>query len=573
MKKYKLIEQAVEGDEEPKKETTVDNGDLLKKMRDTYKCSFLQGGIVKGAVGEMGPHVERVANKDSKSPGVFTAGDTLYIMPDFTFHVYTKGGTSPDGKKIKKVFKKDAGKWACAAYQKEGMSAIEDKQALTKIQQDEINKITDPNNPNYAGYVKSCDTRDIADGNCKQVDLSKIAGSIFKEPNKYFVYQRVGFSNKVSGTSDAESVKKRLTDLGWLIQKPEAADMYRYTEVDLYKNPKYPQYANVFSKTTRMWAPIDPSKFGNQEVETALSQARDDYKSQKVDRGQCKTTIDLLYDFAKKGMKMDPLKAQPARDLIKMCVRQLNFSNPFVNKKIEFLSKLPKENIFSLNESSKPSLKSLIHENLVEIANKKKRSIIEGRIIENRLKFIFENYEKDQNKDKLFRAIIHEFDYLHKQGFDENSLNEGVLGQELFSFLFGRMGGGGVDQFIEWFVQGLLAGLGLPRESFWSKLIAISFANIEREDLGKLFRMDCDYVTSMISKSFVEAGIQSMVNAKTPAGDFISGWIRNSIDSWFRSTFEDDFQMFLKDKVCPILAKFLTNKTEVENKLETKMLS
>lgn len=563
MNKYNLFEQGVEGvdDEEKKSTPKQDDGEFLKKLRDTYKCSFLQGGSAKGAVGDMGPHIEKVATKDSKNPGIFSVGDTLYIMSDFTFHVYTKGGVGADGKKIKKVFKKNAGKWGCPAYQKETVSAAADTQSLNQSQQAYIDNVI-----KEKGYVQLTPQQqsEVDMGRYAPVDLYFENAKLFPEKGKYFLYKRSGEIQTARKTPQQDEIINDLKKKGYTAEEPAVTESDKWVKVNLrtHLGGKYSQY---FQKDFFMWQPL--SNVNPQEILATRKQTLDAYS---VNRRECRQTIDTLHTFWAKGIPFNSdSDLTVMKDHAKRCLKQKEFGRG-VDKKVAKLASLPKTEPFSLAESKKEDLKSMIHENLLILSESKKKVILEQTIVKSRIGFVFESYEKHQDADKLLSDLIYEYSYLHDQGFDDSLLFE--QDGTLLGWGLGRIGGGAMDTILERFIQGVLKGMGVDPNGWFATILSVAFGNLEYTDLPKLFRFDCGYITGLISKTMLEVIIKKFVKFGDK-GDVISDMLRNTLDSMFRNSFEDKFQEMLKDKLCPILAKFTTNATEVNKELETKVMS
>jgi hypothetical protein len=242
-----------------------------------------------------------------------------------------------------------------------------------------------------------------------------------------------------------------------------------------------------------------------------------------------------------------------------------------VDKKVNALMSLPKSDKYSLAESKKINLKTSIHENLLQIKENKKTLVLEQKIIKNRFQFIIESYKKDKDDDKLFRNLVYEFNYLHEQGYNDTLINE-VSGEGLLSWFLGRTGGGAVDTFVERMVQSLAKGMGFDPNSAWTKLFSIAAGNIEMSDLPKLFRLDCGYISSLMTKSVVELALKKL--GERAGLDIIGDMIRNTMDSMFKSEgFEKQFQDALSKHLCPLLAKYTTNISKVDQGLTNKLMT
>jgi hypothetical protein len=566
MKKFKLNEQSVEGDDKvsPDKKVEVkDDVATLKKMRDVYKCSFLEGTTIKGPIGNQPAHALKIAATDSKTAGLYSVGDTLIIKTDFTFDVFTKGGTDASGKKIKRVFKtgEKGGKWKCASYQKETTTVTSDTTQLTSMQRKFIEDLKKSEGLVELGPDKK---EEINSGRWEKVDLNLKDGSLFPEPKKYYLYKRVGERNIAPETPQQDQIITSLEKIGYMKVEPSEAESQKYIKVDL-REMEGGKYKKYFSTPFYMWQPIT-----SVNVQDILSQRKATLDIYSVNRKECRQTIDTLHTFYFKGIPLNDNDRIQLKNHAKRCLKQKEFGRG-VDKKVAKLAALPKTDPFSLAESKKPALKSVIHESLIKIKENKRTLVLEEKIIKNRFKFIIESYKNDRDDDKLFRNLVYEFNYLHNQGYNDALLNE-ISGEGILSWFFGRAGGGAVDTFVERMIQALAKGMGFNPDSAWTKLFAIAAGNIEMSDLPKLFRLDCGYISGLMTKTIVELGLQKL--GKKTGLDLIGDMLRNTLDSMFRSEgFEQQFQDALSKHLCPILAKFTTNASKVDQSLTNKLMT
>ncbi len=564
MRKYKLNEQGVEGDEPAKATTQTDPKTFLSSLKDTYKCPFLQGANDLPMKDNFA--LQRIADKDSAN-GNFIKGDKIIIFSNFTYDVCVQPyevEVDENGKKVKKKKCKDVIKgkpWKCTAYQKETVSAAADTQSLTKSQLQYIEDLK-----KQKGYVSLTPQQqsEVDMGRYKPVDLYYENAKLFPETGKYFLYTRSGEIQTARSTPQQDEVINDLATKGFLKEEPAISESDKYVKVNLrtMEGGKYSQY---FRKDFFMWQPI--SSIDPQKILATRKQTLDAYS---VNRKECRQTIDTLHTFWAKGVPFnsDSDRLQ-LKNHAKRCLKQKEFGRG-VDKKVAKLASLPKTDPFSLAESKQGELKSMIHENLIHLSQNKKKVILEQNIVKNRIGFVFESYDKHQNIDKLIGDLSYEYNYLNDQGFNDSLLFE--QDGSLLGWSLGRLGGGGVDTIMERFIQGLLAGMGVDPNGWFASIVSIAFGNLEVTDLPKLFRFECGYISGLISKTMVEVLIKKLVKFGDK-GDVISDMLRNTLDSMFRNSFEAPFQEMLQSKLCPVLARFTTNAEKVNNELETKVMS
>jgi hypothetical protein len=586
MKKHKLIEQET---------TTAPQADTIDKLRDVYKCSFLlaynpSANNGKGAgyfekdvtvKGGQGAYIG-IAAIDAPG-GQFVKGDKVYIWPDYTFVVckppFEKMVKGADGKMVKKsgcnsfsptgadknpeirYGRNGLDGWVCKARQKETVSAAADTQNLNQSQIDYIDEVI-----KIKGYIKLTPQQqsEVDSGKYAPVDLYYENAKLFPEKGKYILYKRSGETQMARSTPQQDEIINDLIKKKYVKDEPAISESDKYIRVNL-RTLEGGKYAQYFQKDFFMWQPI--SEVNPQEILAKRKQTLDAYS---VNRKECRQTIDTLHTFWAKGIPFDSDSDRiQLKNHAKRCLKQKEFGRG-VDKKVAKLASLPKTEPFSLAESKQDNMKSMIHENLIHLSQNKKKIILEQDIVKHRIGFVFESYDKHQNIDKLLSDLIYEYSYLHNQGFDDSLLFE--QDGSLIGWGLGRIGGGGVDVLKERFIQGILQAMGVDPNGWFATILSISFGNLQFADLPKLFRFDCGYITGLISKTMLETIIKKFVKFGDK-GDVISDMLRNTLDSMFRDSFEDNFQEMLKNKLCPILARFSNNATQVNKELETKVMS
>jgi len=572
--------------EPPKNQQNLDEKKFFEDLYGTYKCPYLfvdKEKTKRGSFHETkeGKKAFKVVKNYDHSQGNFKSGDTLYLYSDFTLDRYTN-----DGKNKKNE------KWFCKAYQNQSSkSQAGSGVGLTDDQKRYVDQMIKDNN-----YVLLNNTttptpeqRAAIDQNVyAPIDLSKFNRALFPEEGKYFLYQVVGKiqpknvedAAKAGGQMEGIIARLKEAPYNWIDNPPSVDQLQNYVKfnpidhsIDLGGKEfqsQFPAFGTVFSgKSYKMWVPKSSPIFKDARENGKLQKAAQE--TTNVDRKGCKLAIELLYkDKFEKREILAPQDIIQKKEYVKMCMAQKEFRRG-VDKQVEALAALPKEDKYSLAESKSKNLKSNIHESLVNLKQEKQTILLERKIVKNRLKLVVESYERTGNKTKLFKNLVYEFNYLHEQGFNDKLISETATDGGILSWLLGRSGGGIVDAFIERLIKYLAGRMGLS--PFWANFMAIAFGNLEKEDLPKLFRLECSYITGILSKTSIEMILQKL-SERAKINDTLSSILRNTLDSMFRdSGFEQSFQNALKTHLCPLLSKVSSNMTKVDQNLQTKVLT
>lgn len=215
-------------------------------------------------------------------------------------------------------------------------------------------------------------------------------------------------------------------------------------------------------------------------------------------------------------------------------------------------------------------LKNKIHKTLLEVQENKKKSILENKIVKNRLKIILEdkNMYKKKNKEKLFSNLTSEVVYLKNQGYNSEMINEGLI--DIITSLFGDKS---EVIFTTWKDQGLnwlMEKLEISNDKELSEKIKHKFSNVLISEIPELFT-DCDKVTDMIVDAMVE-----VFQERLKEGFFeSSGAERILQESVLEMTSHEDFQdsveVKLKNTICPLLSKISANMSNQENDIKSKI--
>lgn len=230
--------------------------------------------------------------------------------------------------------------------------------------------------------------------------------------------------------------------------------------------------------------------------------------------------------------------------------------------------------VTGVNESRDRILKKIIRENLIEISQIKKKSLIqENKIIKNRFLIISESGKPKtkQQRDKFVDSLLSEIFYLKSQDFNETLINEQFL--EIIKSFFGNAPEGIFNTLKERFAQFVLDKFGIDNDGYIGNIIIVTVGNIPIGDYfnGKIF--SCDYLSDLLSKSIGEGIVRKIQNDRGMEGPFYD-ILRNAMVETFEDTkFGQKIENFIGDLICPSLSG-VKNKMELAGEtLKDKALS
>lgn len=217
-------------------------------------------------------------------------------------------------------------------------------------------------------------------------------------------------------------------------------------------------------------------------------------------------------------------------------------------------------------------LKKTIHKTLLEVKDKKKKTLLENKIIKNRFKIILEdkNMFKKKNKEKLFSQLTSEVVYLKTQGYDNKMINEGL--SDIFKSLFGTGADSIFQTWKETGVAWLIKQLGFNPDSTVARFIEVAFANVPISEIPSLLT-DCDKVTKIIAKSMYETylkGLQQNIGMGNMVGDVMRNAVTEVIDG---TEFIQKLEGGLSNIICPILGRVSSNMTKQEDGIKSKLFA
>ncbi len=175
-------------------------------------------------------------------------------------------------------------------------------------------------------------------------------------------------------------------------------------------------------------------------------------------------------------------------------------------------------------------MKKELKQKLVEAKEIKKTMLIEEKVVETRIKSIFENesdikYFNGLPKKKKLQyslALIREIAEINKLEF----INEQFDFMDILKSLFGRAFGGVIESAAEPLIGSILSKVGFKDDSYLKRTL-ISLLTSKPSDLIKAFG-DCKVFTKIFVRALIEAyvmGLQKEFNADS----MIYNTIRNTL--------------------------------------------
>lgn len=207
------------------------------------------------------------------------------------------------------------------------------------------------------------------------------------------------------------------------------------------------------------------------------------------------------------------------------------------------------------------SIKKSIKSNIQELQEKKKKNLIETKIVKNRFNIISEGVNlKSKIKTKnLFNSLLSECNYLKNQGFSDKVINEGFL--EVMGDLFGQEGPQFWDTVKNRLSEYLTSKFNI--DGWMKDKIIEGIGSVEMDEIPLLFT-DCRFLVKKVTDAAMEGFNESL--EIQGADNTVPGIFRNSLDNILSS---DDYRRKLEDSfttiVCPAMGQISKN---MEDKLE-----
>ena len=217
------------------------------------------------------------------------------------------------------------------------------------------------------------------------------------------------------------------------------------------------------------------------------------------------------------------------------------------------------------------TLKNKIHNELVEVKEKKSSLVVEHRIITKRFKTILENKElfKKKNKSKLFNILTNEVHNLKSDGFSKKQINESLT--DIFKSLFGSQADPVFNVWKDQGINWLITKLGIDPNEDTAKLIHKEFSNVIVSEIPELLT-DCDKVTDMIVNAMSQS-FQNKLSETEPSSEASRILIDTITEMIGREEFQDSVEVKIKNLVCPLLLQVSLNMVNQEKEIKNRIFS
>jgi len=311
-----------------------------------------------------------------------------------------------------------------------------------------------------------------------------------------------------------------------------------------------------------------------------------------MNKENCRNLIDNYYQAFQSKLPIPQLEIDDAKDFVIACrdndlIKKDKFLSNKFSKTLEALQYAPTYKFrdgttisYKLSTGSESGfvresvLKRIIRENLNELSESKKKSLVEEyNIINTRFKIISESGKPKtkKQKEKFVDDLLSEMFYLKSQGFNDRLINEQFL--DIIKGFFGNVPGGIFDTIKERFVQLILEKLGIGTDGYLANIFIATIGDIPVGDYanGKIF--NCEYLSNAISKGVGE-GIARKIQKEQGMEGYLYDIIRNSlVDMFTDSSFGQKIEGAIADLVCPSISKIKDKMDLAGETMKEKALS
>jgi len=449
--------------------------------------------------------------------------------------------------------------WECLDFKKT-TSRTDDSTQMTADQAEYVKDMV------ARGQIQTTKPSDYEtnQGKWEWIDLNRMNPTLFKEPNKYFVYRQSGLMGKLK--NQYPNVEKVLNQNGWTFDEPDIDTEAYASRRDI--RIQFPKYTELFPNGLYIYYTGNTrSTKQRQLVSTLMADIEKSVDS--PDGKTCRDAINILWD-AKQGYDKKVIyfsgdtELETVRNYVKQC--QVKFERNLFrflgggakDKYEELKSKKHGPNgvmKFNLSEN----LNSLIKKKLISLKEQKENNKIVKNIVENRLRMIVESAKKDKNIGRLSLQFMGELNQLNEQGlvnedFGENLKN--IFGSDLSSM---------PKTFFENIFDKILTKINMNDSSLKKSLVLMSEKN--PLEIVRAFK-DCDSMSILIAKSIVEILHNNINSEKNLTGQGLSS-VKTLIGQEIK---KDEFIQKVKnnidDLVCQEFAKLTSNAENLISKIK-----
>lgn len=401
------------------------------------------------------------------------------------------------------------------------------------------------------------------------IDLNSRNSKLFPEPGKYLVYKQKGEVNVTSPQQD--NIINALIGKGFQKAQPDANRSEFFIKVNLQtiENGKYKEY---FSQPFYMYQPIE-----NVKIEDLLKDRQTKFDSQKVDKKQCRQTIDVLYTAYVKNYKLEDAERVSLKNYAQRCSEQKNFVFGVKNKLEKLMTLNPKDPSklsLKLKNENNGELKSLVRESLIEVSDNKKRMLTEERnIVKTRMNLLTENVniKSKKSREKFCDDLLNEMIYLNRQGFDRVVINEGFF--DMIKGLFGNSGEAILQTFKQKIAEWLMDKFAPDgfKNTWLGGIMVNAISDTDISDIPKL--TECGFLTKTLAKAISEE-ITKKLLVKAGADGTFYDILRNAVfESLEDSSLGQKIEGKLVEIVCPKLSGVKSKMDNLGSLMKEKALA
>jgi len=365
---------------------------------------------------------------------------------------------------------------------------------------------------------------------------------------------------------DQKEYLKRLESIGWTTKRPPVMDLDNevYLGFNLKSGKKHGE-KDIDPKDTSYDDVKGYAKYFSNNVKPVYVYKINTEKKgyDEVDRGDCRQTIDKLYDLYEKA-EGDNLFIRELVRKAQSCINQKNFTiNPFLKRKIDTLTNLNVNDRrfgkYKLQKLQNESLSKRIKKTLLETKEKKNNLIIERKLVESRIRIIVENLEKFKSLSNLKKIKVG-FKFLQEMNYLKTT---GLLKEELGSILkqiYGKSMDAVIQDIMNPFLNSIVNKLGLSNELQIEIIDSLKSKNQQLIDNMN----SCQELSKFLSNHMVENILNSMKEGEIFGSQIID---RTVLDSMKEDSFKMKLGSEIEKLVCETFDKFTENAKNLVTKL------
>jgi|688.fasta_scaffold140761_3 hypothetical protein len=233
---------------------------------------------------------------------------------------------------------------------------------------------------------------------------------------------------------------------------------------------------------------------------------------------------------------------------------------------------------FAINKRLKENmdLKNILKKNLTEVKESKESLQVETNIIKNRLSIITEGKSFEKDSDFLIESVIYELNYLKRQGYTSQAINEGLF--DMLGGLFKNSVTSLPQVFGEYVAEYLMKILGVPADSYIGSVVKSFLTSINVSDYDKIFT-DCRFTSNALSDAIIEGYLDKMQTEKgltSGAQGFIFDALRNSVMETFaegKDSLVQKLEDTIADFICPKFSKVASAMSDTADNIKSNVVS